>query len=125
MDARAKPGSGGQFIAFVPSLDLVVTRQTGSSGDWEFEQYLRRACAAVLATPLTDPALANHIGGDDLIGTSGFQYPEWKGLFYPEKFSTAKMLPYYAERFPTTEINYTFNRIPTVKVLDHLGECNS
>jgi CubicO group peptidase (beta-lactamase class C family) len=46
-DARAKPGSGGQLIAFVPSLDLVVTRQTGSSGDWQFEEYLRRACAAV------------------------------------------------------------------------------
>src|SRR5438552_2960910 len=28
-DARSKPGSGGQLIAFVPSLDLVVTRQTG------------------------------------------------------------------------------------------------
>ena len=48
-DARDKPGSGGQFIAFVPSLDLVVTRQTGGSGDWEFEEYLRRACAAVVA----------------------------------------------------------------------------
>jgi CubicO group peptidase (beta-lactamase class C family) len=47
-DARDKPGSGGQLIAFVPSLDLVVTRQTGSSGDWQFEEYLRRACAAVL-----------------------------------------------------------------------------
>jgi CubicO group peptidase (beta-lactamase class C family) len=47
-DARGKPGSGGQFIAFVPSLDLVVTRQTGSSGDWPFEEYLRRACATVL-----------------------------------------------------------------------------
>ncbi|HOW73656.1 MAG TPA: serine hydrolase [Candidatus Paceibacterota bacterium] len=47
-DARDKPGSGGQLIAFVPSLDLVVTRQTGSGGDWEFEEYLRRACAAVL-----------------------------------------------------------------------------
>jgi CubicO group peptidase (beta-lactamase class C family) len=46
-DARDKPGSGGQLIAFVPSLDLVVTRQTGSSGDWPFEEYLRRACAAV------------------------------------------------------------------------------
>jgi CubicO group peptidase (beta-lactamase class C family) len=46
-DARAKPGSGGQLIAFVPSLDLVVTRQTGSSGDWQYEEYLRRACAAV------------------------------------------------------------------------------
>jgi CubicO group peptidase (beta-lactamase class C family) len=46
-DAREKPGSGGQLIAFVPSLDLVVTRQTGSSGDWQFEEYLRLACAAV------------------------------------------------------------------------------
>ncbi|HAV64056.1 MAG TPA: hypothetical protein DCY13_17030, partial [Verrucomicrobiales bacterium] len=47
-DARSKPGSGGQLIAFVPSLDLVITRQTGSSGNWQFEEYLRRACAAVL-----------------------------------------------------------------------------
>ena len=47
-DARYKPGSGGQLIAFVPSLDLVVTRQTGSSGEWQFEEYLRRACRAVL-----------------------------------------------------------------------------
>ncbi|HEY7115104.1 MAG TPA: serine hydrolase domain-containing protein [Tepidisphaeraceae bacterium] len=47
-DARFKPGSGGQLIAFVPSLDLVVTRQTGSSGEWAYEEYLRRACAAVV-----------------------------------------------------------------------------
>jgi CubicO group peptidase (beta-lactamase class C family) len=47
-DARYKPGSGGQLMAFVPSLDLVVTRQTGNSGQWEYEEYLRRACAAVL-----------------------------------------------------------------------------
>jgi CubicO group peptidase (beta-lactamase class C family) len=46
-DARAKPGSGGQFIAFVPSLDLVVTRQTGSSGQWDYEEYLRRAAGAM------------------------------------------------------------------------------
>ncbi|OHB79795.1 MAG: hypothetical protein A2Z25_03590 [Planctomycetes bacterium RBG_16_55_9] len=47
-DARHKPGSGGQLIAFVPSLDLVITRQTGSSGNWQFDEYLRRACAAVM-----------------------------------------------------------------------------
>jgi hypothetical protein len=47
-DARYKPGSGGQLIAFVPSLDLVVTRQTGSSGSWEYEEYLRRACETVV-----------------------------------------------------------------------------
>lgn len=48
-DARYKPGSGGQMISFIPSLDLVVTRQTGGSGAWEYEEYVRRACAAVVA----------------------------------------------------------------------------
>ncbi len=47
-DARHKPGSGGQLIAFVPGLDIVVTRQTGSSGEWAFEKYLRRTCQALL-----------------------------------------------------------------------------
>jgi uncharacterized protein YecE (DUF72 family) len=46
------------------------------------------------------------------IGTSGFQYAEWKGNFYPEDLPAAKMLPFYARRFSTTEINYTFHRIP-------------
>jgi uncharacterized protein YecE (DUF72 family) len=52
------------------------------------------------------------------IGTSGFQYPEWRGTFYPEKFPTAKMLPFYAERFSTSEINYTFYRIPNSKTIE-------
>lgn len=51
------------------------------------------------------------------IGTSGFQYPEWKGKFYPEKMPAGKMLPYYAEHFATTEINYTFRRIPAEKTI--------
>ena len=53
------------------------------------------------------------------IGTSGFQYPEWKGHFYPEKLPAAKMLPFYAERFQTTEINYTFRRIPSAKTIEN------
>lgn len=52
-----------------------------------------------------------------LIGTSGYNYPEWRGSFYPEKLPAAKMLAYYAERFNTVEINYTFYRIPTEKLL--------
>jgi uncharacterized protein YecE (DUF72 family) len=51
------------------------------------------------------------------VGTSGYNYPEWRGTFYPEKFSADKMLAYYAERFPTVEINYTFYRMPTEKLL--------
>jgi uncharacterized protein YecE (DUF72 family) len=51
------------------------------------------------------------------IGTSGYNYPEWKGSFYPSDLATAKMLPYYAARFPTVEINYTFYRMPTEKLV--------
>lgn len=51
------------------------------------------------------------------VGTSGFQYAEWKGTFYPEDLSTAKMLAFYAERLSTTEINYTFRRIPSPKTI--------
>ena len=53
------------------------------------------------------------------IGTSGFQYAEWKGTFYPEDLAAAKMLPYFAERLSTTEINYTFHRIPSPKTIEN------
>jgi len=53
-----------------------------------------------------------------LIGTSGYNYPEWRGSFYPEKFPTSKMLAYYSERFNTVEVNYTFYRMPTPALLD-------
>jgi uncharacterized protein YecE (DUF72 family) len=52
------------------------------------------------------------------VGTSGYNYPEWKGSFYPADLAAAKMLPYYASHFPTVEINYTFYRAPTEKILD-------
>ena len=55
---------------------------------------------------------------DIWIGTSGYNYPEWKGSFYPADLPAAKMLPYYAARFPTVEINYTFYRMPTAKAVD-------
>ena len=51
------------------------------------------------------------------IGTSGYNYPEWRGTFYPEKFPAGKMLPYSAERFSTVEINYTFYRMPSAKTI--------
>jgi uncharacterized protein YecE (DUF72 family) len=47
------------------------------------------------------------------VGTSGYNYPEWKGSFYPTGLPASRMLSYYAERFPTVEINYTFYRMPT------------
>jgi uncharacterized protein YecE (DUF72 family) len=52
-----------------------------------------------------------------LVGTSGYNDPEWKGSFYPQDLSAAKMLPFYAERFPSVEINATFYRMPTPKTV--------
>ncbi len=52
-----------------------------------------------------------------LVGTSGYNYPEWKGSFYPADLAASKMLPYYASRFRTVEINYTFYRMPTSKIV--------
>ncbi len=51
------------------------------------------------------------------IGTSGFQYPEWKGKFYPDDLPASKMLSFYATHFASTEINYTFRRIPAEKTI--------
>jgi uncharacterized protein YecE (DUF72 family) len=51
------------------------------------------------------------------IGTSGYNYPEWKGSFYPPTLPASKMLQFYSARFPTVEINYTFYRMPTEKLV--------
>src|SRR4029079_10843369 len=50
--------------------------------------------------------------------TSGYNYPEWKGSFYPEKLPATKMLPYYAELSPAIEINDRFYRAPNEKSLE-------
>jgi uncharacterized protein YecE (DUF72 family) len=52
------------------------------------------------------------------IGTSGYSYKEWKGGFYPENLKAADMLSYYAARLGTVEINNTFYRLPTRKLLE-------
>ncbi len=59
---------------------------------------------------------------DVWVGTSGYNYPEWKGSFYPEKIPSAQMLRYYAERFSTVEINNTFYRMPNEKSVDGWGQ---
>ena len=51
------------------------------------------------------------------VGTSGYNYDAWRGSFYPEDLPAKKMLAYYAERFDTVEINYSFYRKPTPKIL--------
>jgi uncharacterized protein YecE (DUF72 family) len=52
------------------------------------------------------------------VGTSGYSYAPWKGSFYPADLKAADMLRYYAERFPTVEINNTFYRMPSAATLE-------
>lgn len=53
------------------------------------------------------------------LGTSGFAYAEWKhGVFYPEGLKDREMLAYYASRFRSVEINYTFRRFPSRETLE-------
>lgn len=51
------------------------------------------------------------------VGTSGYNDPERRGSFYPERLPAGAMLPFYAERFATVEINATFYRMPTPKTV--------
>lgn len=50
-------------------------------------------------------------------GTSGWAYSQWKPDFYPAKLASAKFLGYYGTRLNSVELNYTFRRFPTEKLL--------
>jgi uncharacterized protein YecE (DUF72 family) len=54
---------------------------------------------------------------DFLVGTSGFSYPPWRGVFYPEKLPARDMLGFYAGAFAAVEINNTFYRMPAPPLL--------
>jgi uncharacterized protein YecE (DUF72 family) len=51
------------------------------------------------------------------VGTSGWSYREWKGSFYPPDLPAAEMLRFYASRFSTVEVNNSFYRTPSERVL--------
>jgi uncharacterized protein YecE (DUF72 family) len=53
------------------------------------------------------------IMGDLLVGTSGYDYPDWKSGFYPMKLARNKFLEYYSEQFNSLELDGTFYGMPT------------
>jgi len=53
-----------------------------------------------------------------LLGTSSWTGDGWVGSFYPAGTQAADFLPYYAQRFPTVEIDTTFYRIPMAKTVE-------
>jgi uncharacterized protein YecE (DUF72 family) len=57
------------------------------------------------------------------IGTSGYVYRHWrKGVFYPAEVRVREELAYYAERFPTVELNNPFYRLPTAEMFTRWRE---
>jgi uncharacterized protein YecE (DUF72 family) len=56
------------------------------------------------------------------VGTSGWQYRDWRGPFYPERLPQARWLQHYAERFQTVELNNSFYRLPEASSFDHWRE---
>ena len=45
------------------------------------------------------------------VGTSGWQYRDWRGVLYPDGVPASRWLEYYSRRYPTVENNGTFYRL--------------
>ena len=56
-----------------------------------------------------------------LIGTSGFSYDDWRGFFYPETLPKKDMLAYYAQAFPTVEVNASYYHIPSPATFEQMA----
>jgi uncharacterized protein YecE (DUF72 family) len=52
------------------------------------------------------------------VGTSGYQYDHWKGVFYPAALPKSRWFEHYAAHFDTVEINNTFYRLPEAEVFE-------
>jgi len=59
------------------------------------------------------------------IGTSGWHYKHWLGLFYPETTPSSEMLPFYLRYFDTVEVNNTFYQLPAPTTFDYWRENSS
>jgi len=51
------------------------------------------------------------------IGTSGWMYSHWRGVFYPGELSQDRMLSFYSQNFKTVEVNNTFYKLPNKKTV--------
>ncbi len=56
------------------------------------------------------------------IGTSGWVYPHWRGVFYPPGLPQSHWYTHYAKTFDTVEVNYSFYRLPSEETFDRWRE---
>jgi uncharacterized protein YecE (DUF72 family) len=50
------------------------------------------------------------------VGTCGWSYKEWSGVFYPKGMAAGEFLTYYASHYPIVEVDSTFYRSPNRKM---------
>ena len=60
-----------------------------------------------------------------LVGTSGWQYRDWKERFYPAGLPQRGWLEFFSRRFPTVEVNNSFYRLPTEEVFVRWKEASA
>jgi uncharacterized protein YecE (DUF72 family) len=53
------------------------------------------------------------------VGTSGWQYRDWRETFYPREVAQSAWLRHYADRFATVELNNSFYRLPERATFEH------
>lgn len=52
-----------------------------------------------------------------LVGTSGYSYEDWRGALYGPTLNQRDFLSFYAERFPTVELDFTYYRMPNARTM--------
>jgi uncharacterized protein YecE (DUF72 family) len=57
-----------------------------------------------------------------IVGTSGWQYRDWRGVLYPEGLPQRAWLQRFAEEFPAVEVNNAFYRLPERSVFERWRE---
>ncbi|HHX10357.1 MAG TPA: DUF72 domain-containing protein [Firmicutes bacterium] len=55
------------------------------------------------------------------IGTSGYSYADWRGVFYPQTMKQSEFLSYYSERFDCVELNFTYYRQPAAHSIETMA----
>jgi uncharacterized protein YecE (DUF72 family) len=53
------------------------------------------------------------------VGTSGWSYKNWQGIFYPKGIKSTQWLSYYADHCNTVELNSSFYRLPNPKYIEN------
>ncbi|MGB4392556.1 MAG: DUF72 domain-containing protein, partial [Bacillota bacterium] len=55
------------------------------------------------------------------VGTSGFSYADWRGVFYPRSMKQNEFLSYYSQHFNCVELNFTYYRQPSAHSIEAMA----